>query len=128
MPPDVLSRKTCLVVEHDGLLASAFQLVIDMTESWICHLASSETVALEYLGQRRPDVALIDCDGSGEASMRLATALLAKDVPVAFLSTDPDNGFPSPFSTLCVIAKPTPRHALLRALDVLAGSPAGPPE
>jgi len=114
--------KTCLIVEDDELLAAAFQMVLEDSGSVTVEPATTEAEALAYIVRQRPDVALLDVDILGGTSLGVATALLAKDVPVAFISGHEPGDLPHPFTALPFLQKPVSRKELLALVKSLAES------
>jgi CheY-like chemotaxis protein len=110
----------CLVVEDDALTSSAFQMVLEDSGFITVTPVESEEEALVFIAQGRPDMALLDVDILGGSSLSVATALLAKDVPVAFISGTEARTLPRPFSSLPFLQKPVTRKDLLAVVDTLA--------
>lgn len=110
----------CLLVEDDVFISDAYQMVLEHAGVRVCQVVASEPEALAALLDRRPDVALVDVDIKGGDSLGIVTALLAKDVAVAFVSGHPPTVLPHPFSTLPFLQKPVSRRALLDLVDRLA--------
>jgi DNA-binding NtrC family response regulator len=112
----------CLIVEDDSLLAGSFQMVLEDGGAASVDTAESETEALRLIMEERPDVALLDLDIVGGSSLGIATTLLAKDVPVAFVSGHSPEDVPWPFEGLTFIQKPIGRDDLLNIVRQLAAS------
>lgn len=121
MPPPVQSPEptTCLLVEDDAFVSDSYQIVLEDAGLRVCHIAVSEPDAIESILRRRPDIALVDIDIGGGDSLGIATALLAKDIPVAFVSGHPRSVLPVPFSSLPYLQKPVSRAALLALVALL---------
>jgi CheY-like chemotaxis protein len=106
-------KTTCLLVEDNAFVSDAYQIVLEGGGFRVCQVAASEPDAIDAILTRRPDVALVDIDIDGGDSLGVATALIAKDVPVAFVTGHPRSVLPAPFSTLPYLQKPVSRAALL---------------
>ncbi|QWT22027.1 response regulator [Bacillus sp. NP157] len=109
--PDDAPR--CLLVEDDPAVSGVFELVLEGGGFRVCSIAASEQQAVEAIVNKRPDIALVDIDIEGGDSLGVATALLAKDIPVAFVSGHPRTVLPSPFSTFPFVHKPVTRECCL---------------
>lgn len=120
MRSQTLPQKKCLIVEDDALLAGAFQMVIEDSGKVTAEPVSTEAEAIERIIRDRPDVALLDIDITGGTSMGVATALLAKDVPLAFISGHAASDLPLPFSAMPYLQKPVSRAQLLALVDALS--------
>src|SRR6187402_3366381 len=96
----------CLLVEDDPSVIAAFELVLEHAGSLCVTAAGSEREALRCIDQSRPDIALLDLDIEGGSSLGVATLLLAKDVPLAFVSGYPQSDLPFPFDGLPFLHKP----------------------
>ncbi|MDF3981239.1 response regulator [Luteibacter sp. PPL201] len=116
------SPTTCLLVEDDHFVSDVFELILEDAGFRVCHVAVSEPEAIDALLKRRPDIALVDIDIQGGDSMGVATALLAKDIPVAFVSGHPRTVLPPPFSSLPYMQKPVTRDALVGLAKALSRS------
>jgi DNA-binding NtrC family response regulator len=110
---------TCLLVEDDIFVSDAYKMVLEDAGIRVCHIAANEVDAIEALLARRPDIALVDVDIEGGDSLGVATALIAKDVAVAFVSGHPHTVLPAPFSGLPFLQKPVTRAALLALAETL---------
>ena len=113
-------QKKCLIVEDDSLLAGAFQMVIEDAGKLTAEPVATEEEAIASIINDRPDVALLDIDILGGTSMGVATALLAKDVPLAFISGHAADDLPLAFSGLPYLQKPVSRAQLLALVDALS--------
>lgn len=114
------SPTTCLLVEDDCSVSSVYELILENAGIRVCQIATSEPEAIDAILKSRPDIALLDIDIDGGDTMGIATALLAKDVPTAFVSGHPRTMLSSPFSTLPFLQKPVSRDALISLARSLA--------
>ncbi|HET7716778.1 MAG TPA: response regulator [Bauldia sp.] len=111
---------TILVVEDEPLIA------LDIEESLVelglaVRLARSLAEARDALAiEPAPDLVLLDVVLPDGRSFDLAREILAKDVPLVFL-TGYDQGIPEDFGAVTVIDKPFSTEALLAAVGWLAG-------
>lgn len=121
MPPAVQTaeKMTRLLVEDDAFVSDAYQIVLEGGGVRVCNVAVSEPDAFEAILQRRADIALVDIDIESGDSFGVATALIAKDVPVAFVSGHSKSVLPAPFSSLPYLQKPVSRAALLALVEHL---------
>jgi CheY-like chemotaxis protein len=110
----------CLVVEDDALISHAFQMVLEDSGLTTVTPVESEEEALVFIAHGRPDIALLDVDILGGNSLGVVTALLAKDVPVAFIAGCEASSLPRPFSSLPFLQKPITRKDLLAMVARLA--------
>lgn len=123
MQTDIFATTTCLLVEDDAFVSDAYTMVLENAGIRVCSVATSEPAAIAAILSRRPDVALVDIDIEGGDSLGVATALLAKDVAVAFVSGHPRSVLPAPFSGLPFLQKPVSRSALLALVETLKNAP-----
>jgi len=119
MTIDPVDLTTCLLVEDDAFVSDAYRMVLEDGGVRVCHVVASEPDAIDAIMDRRPDIALVDIDIDGGDSLGVATALLAKDVAVAFVSGHPRTVLPAPFDTLPFLQKPVSRASLLRLVEGL---------
>jgi DNA-binding response OmpR family regulator len=110
----------CLLVEDDPAVSGVFELILADGGFRVSRIAASEPDAINAIINSRPDIALLDIDIEGGDSLGVATALLAKDIPVAFVSGHPRTVLPSPFSTFPFVQKPVTRDVLLGLAHALA--------
>jgi DNA-binding NtrC family response regulator len=110
---------TCLLVEDDVFVSDAYKMVLEDAGIRVCHVVTNEVDAIDALLARRPDIALVDVDIEGGDSLGVATALIAKDVAVAFVYGHPHTVLPAPFSGLPFLQKPVTRAALLALAETL---------
>ena len=119
MKTEVREQTTCLLVEDDVFVSDAYSMVLEDAGIRVCQVVASEVDAIEAILSRRPDIALVDIDIEGGDSLGVATALLAKDVPVAFVSGHPHTVLPAPFAGLPFLQKPVTRASLLALVETL---------
>ncbi|UPG88281.1 response regulator [Luteibacter aegosomaticola] len=110
----------CLLVEDDPAVSGVFELILEDGGFRVSTIAASEPDAIRAILNTRPDIALLDIDIEGGDSLGVATALLAKDIPVAFVSGHPRTVLPAPFSTFPFVQKPVTRNVLLGLVQALA--------
>lgn len=119
MPNQTDFPKRCLLVEDDALLVDAFKMVLEDAGASQVEQVDTEADAIAAILRERPDVALLDVDITGGTSLGVATALLAKDVPVAFISGHVVTDLPRPFSAMPFLQKPVSRRELLALVGAL---------
>lgn len=112
-----------LLVEDEVLI---FFLVEDMLTELGCAAvwhAKGVKEALAILGDKRPDVAVLDVNLAGEFVYPLAARLDQARIPFVFATGYGREGIEAPWSRKPVVQKPYDAHALASALSaVLAPS------
>jgi len=87
--------------------------------------AASVSDAIRLLGERRPDLAVVDVNLGGEPSYAVAEQLAAAGVPFAFATGYGQTGILVPWASRPVVQKPFQLEALAAALSAAlrAGRP-----
>jgi DNA-binding response OmpR family regulator len=112
-----------LVVDDEPLIAS---LIADWLLELECEVAgpvNNAPDALQIAERTRLDGALLDVTLGADDSFPLAEALLAKGVPVAFITGRDAQSLPNPYKSSPVLGKPFDFDALKALLDGLLDSP-----
>lgn len=111
-----LTGLSILVVEDEAIVS---MLVESMLEDLGCDdvwYASNVTEALDLLGQRTPDAAILDVNLAGEQAYPIARKLAAAQVPFVFATGYGASGLRGEWTDRPVIQKPFQRDALAAAL------------
>jgi CheY-like chemotaxis protein len=112
-----------LVVDDEPLIAS---LIADWLLELECEVAGpvdNAPDALQLAEQTRLDAALLDVTLGAGDSFALAEALLAKGVPVAFITGRDAHSLPEPYKRAPVLGKPFDFDAMKALLDGLLAIP-----
>lgn len=108
--------RTVLIVEDDAALCEAMGFCVEDAGYEVVDCAQSVDAALETLGNRTVDAALLDINLRGELVYPVATALAERGVPFAFVTSQPPSAIPECFRERTVVPKPYYDAALHAAL------------
>jgi CheY-like chemotaxis protein len=116
------TRRRILVVDDEPLIASLIADWLLELEYEVAGPVNNAPEALQIAEQTRLDAALLDVTlGTGD-SFSLAEALLARGVPVAFITGHDARSMPAPFKSSPVLGKPFDFDALKALLDGIVAS------
>ena len=110
LPNDVL------IVEDDPIIALDFEETILGFGVRMVRTAGSVAMALEMIGERPPDFALLDVGLVREQSIAVAERLLALNIPFAFVTGYGADRVPAAFADQPRLPKPCSSDALRAAL------------
>ncbi|MCB1787952.1 MAG: hypothetical protein H6953_13120 [Chromatiaceae bacterium] len=115
--------RSALVLEDNPLIAMDEEAMLKKLDCPEVHVASSVADAESIIGHHAVDFALLDVELDGETSESIASQLLSKKVPFAFVSGYDDAcGLHGKFAGIPSLLKPLSDSALqdtLRALGLL---------
>jgi CheY-like chemotaxis protein len=117
-----LAGRSVLVLEDDFLIADEVCALIGTLGGEVLGPASSSAAALRLLGQRSPDVALLDVNLHGERAYDVAEALAGAGVPFAFTTGYDLELIDARFAYAPHLEKPFTAKALVRVLEALLQS------
>jgi DNA-binding response OmpR family regulator len=110
-----------LVVEDEPLIAGLIADWLVELEHEVAGSVNNAAAALQIANQTPPDAALLDVTlGSGD-SFSLADELLAKGIPVAFITGHDTQSLPQRFRQAPMLGKPFDFDAMQSLLDRLVG-------
>ena len=115
--PDCTRRlPAVLIVEDDEQLCQAIGLCVEQAGYEVVDCAQSVDAALETLGRRTVDAALLDINLRGELVYPVAIALTERGVPFVFVTAQSLSEIPEQFRHRPVVPKPYYDSALCAAL------------
>ena len=101
-----------LIVEDDPIIALGLEDTILDFGIPIVRVASSVTAALQMIGERAPEFALLDVGLVREKSFAIAERLSTLQIPFAFSTGYGADGVPAAFADRPRLPKPCPTDAL----------------
>lgn len=117
MPPP---RKIILIVEDQILLAMELRDELEDGGYQLLKLAVRHQEALAFAREIKPDLALVNIDlANGDDGVALARDLKAMDVPVLFISGQPDRARAEKEVAVASLAKPYSGKEMLEAVNYL---------
>lgn len=115
--PDHANRPPAvLIVEDDAVLCEAIGFCVEQAGYEVVECAQSVDAALDTLGRRTVDAALLDINLQGELVYPVARALTERGVPFVFVTAQPASEIPEQFRHRPVVPKPYYDAALCAAL------------
>jgi len=118
-----LAGTTVLIVEDEFYLAVEMRNEIEDFAGTVIGPFANPEDAIASLAEGTPDCALIDINLGEGPSFIMADALLAREVPFAFLTGYDAGSIPMRFRDVTRIEKPTTRIRIIEALMRLRGNP-----
>lgn len=105
-----------LVLEDEALIALDLEAMLTDAGWHVLGPAGTLAKARALAESIRPDIACLDVNIGAETSHDFARALLARDIPVVFLSGRDARALPHDLREVPVLGKPVDEPALLRML------------
>jgi CheY-like chemotaxis protein len=115
-----LAGRRFLVVEDEIFIAYHYEQLIEDAGGEAVAVVHTLASALEALGDRTFDAALLDIDLRGETTFPLANALMIRGIPFAFVSARyRGEELVGPYAKVPFLAKPVSATRLVRLLHDL---------
>ena len=115
--------KRILAVEDEAMIAMLIEEMLDelgFEQIWIC---ASVAEAIALLGEKQPDVALLDLNLKGEKAFPVAVRLREIAVPIVFASGYGRSGLTADWADCRVLEKPYTLDGLEAALTAVLARP-----
>lgn len=108
--------RSVLIVEDEALIALDLEATLSEAGWSVIGPAGTGTRALELVGDGLPNVACLDLNLGNGTSHDLARTLIARDVPVVFISGRDSRALPEDLRSVPILGKPIDDALLCRTL------------
>ena len=105
-----------LILEDDPFIASDLQMILEEDGHEIVGIFGSLAETYDHL-EDGFDYALLDVDVVGGKSFGVATALVERDIPFAFVSASQPGDLPQSLGQVIFIQKPFDESAILQSVS-----------
>ena len=120
MQPAMDVKKTLLIVEDQVILATVLKMDLEQSGYRVLELAVRHEQALNIAREGRPDLALVNITlDQGDDGVALARDLQAMDIPVLFISGQPDRARLARAAGVASLAKPYSGADVVQSVDYL---------
>ena len=120
-------RPRVLVVEDEAMVAALIEIVLGEAGCAVVGPIATVRRALETIERGQVDAALLDVRVNGCQAYPVADALMARGIPLVFVSGFAQKEMPANYQRCAYVAKPFQPDAILASLDKMIGRVRRPP-